>query len=135
LVARYQSHDRLIAVVLVLAAALALMLATGAVPVWSVTVLMAGMGFCAGLAGPSRDMLVRRAAIARFGNRAFGRVYGFVYSGLDIGFGLSPLLVFGPLMDAGQFKTVLVAAAVSQGLAVLTALNVGRGASAQSRAV
>ncbi len=126
LVTRYASHDRLIAIVLVLAAVLALLLATGGVPVWSVTALMAGIGFFGGLAGPSRDMLVRRAAISRFGNRAFGRVYGFVYSGLDVGFGLSPLLLFGPLMDAGRFKTVLVAAAVSQGLAVLTALNVGR---------
>ncbi len=134
LVARYESHDRLIAVVLVLAAGLALLIATGGAPVWSVTALMAGIGFFAGLAGPSRDMLVRRAAITRFGNRAFGRVYGFVYSGLDVGFGLSPLLLFGPLMDAGRFKTVLVAAAVSQGLAVLTALNVGRGVSVQSRA-
>jgi len=135
LVARYPAQDRLIAIVLTLAALLALLLATGAVPVLTVTALMAGMGFFAGVAGPSRDMLVRRAAIARFGNRAFGRVYGFVYSGLDVGFGLSPLLIFGPLMDAGQFKAVLVAAAVAQGLAILTALNVGRGVSAQSRAV
>jgi len=133
LVVRYASHDRLIAVVLVLAAAFALALATGGVPVWTVTALMTAMGFCVGLAGPSRDMMVRRAAIARFGNRAFGRVYGFVYSGLDVGFALSPLLIFGPLMDAGRFKLVLVAAAVAQGLGVLTALNVGRGMSPPSR--
>lgn len=129
MVARQYAQDRLIAVVLVLAALFALLLATASVPAWSVTALMAAMGFCTGMAGPSRDMLVRRAATARFGSRSFGRVYGFVYSGLDVGFALAPVLVFGPLMDGGQFKMVLVAAAAAQGLAVLSALGVG----AQSR--
>jgi FSR family fosmidomycin resistance protein-like MFS transporter len=55
---------------------------------------MAAIGFLTGLAGPSRDLLVRRAATARFGQAAFGRVYGFVYSGLDTGLALAPL-VFG----------------------------------------
>lgn len=128
MVTRGQAYDRLIAVVLMLAALFALLLATGGVPAWSVTALMAGMGFFTGMAGPSRDMLVRHAATARFGQRSFGRVYGFVYSGLDVGFALSPVLLFGPLMDNGRFKLVLVAAAVLQGLAVLSALNVGRGA-------
>lgn len=133
LVARYAFHDRIIAVVLMFAAAFALAIASGGVPAWSVAVLMAGMGFCTGMAGPSRDMLVRRAATARFGQRAFGRVYGFVYSGLDAGFAVAPVLVFGPLMDAGRFSLVLVAAATAQGLAVLTALGVGRDARAETQ--
>lgn len=128
LVARYAAHERVVAVVLILAAVFALAIATGDVPTWSVAVLMAGMGFFSGMAGPSRDMLVRRAATARFGQGAFGRVYGFVYSGLDVGFGAAPVLVFGPLMDAASFTMVLVAVAVFQGLAVLTALGVGRSA-------
>jgi FSR family fosmidomycin resistance protein-like MFS transporter len=127
LVARNEVHDRLIAVVLVCAGIFALGLASGAAPVWSVTVLMAGLGFCTGMAGPSRDMLVRRAATARFGASAYGRVYGFVYSGLDVGFALSPVLLFGPLMDAGRFAAVLIAVAVLQCFAVLAALSVGRG--------
>lgn len=133
LVARHNAHDRLIAAVLTLAALFALGIASGAVPVWAVTALMAGMGFFTGMAGPSRDMLVRRAATARFGQRAYGRVYGFVYSGLDVGFALAPVLIFGPLMDAELFAWVLVAAAIAQGLAVLTALGVGRGVSAQAQ--
>lgn len=128
LVSRYAAHDRVVAVVLVLAAGIALVIAGGSVPGWSVAVLMGAMGFCTGMAGPSRDMLVRRAATARFGQRAFGRVYGFVYSGLDVGFALAPVLVFGPLMDAGRFAAVLVGVAVAQGLAVFTALGVGRNA-------
>lgn len=86
---------------------------------------MGVMGFFGGIAGPSRDLLVRQAATARFGQQAFGRVYGFVYSGLDTGLAVSPL-VFGPLMDAGRFGTVLAGVALLQALAILTALNVGR---------
>lgn len=132
LVARYRAHDRVVAVVLVAAAGFALLIASGAVPPWSVTALMAGMGFCNGMAGPSRDMLVRRAATARFGNRAFGRVYGFVYSGLDVGFAVAPVLIFGPLMDASMFSAVLLVAATAQAAAILTALGVGREANARA---
>ena len=46
---------------------------------------MAMLGLGVGVAGPSRDLLVRQAATAGFGKAAFGRVYGFVYSGLDSG--------------------------------------------------
>lgn len=127
LAGRSGSHDRLIAVALSGAALVAVLIASGGVPSWSVTALMGLMGFLGGIAGPSRDLLVRRAATARFGQAAFGRVYGFVYSGLDIGLAVSPL-VFGPLMDAGRFGTVLIGVAVLQALAVPTALRVGQGA-------
>jgi MFS family permease len=55
---------------------------------------------------PIQDLLVRRAATSRFGQGAFGRVYGFVYSGLDTGLALAPL-VFGA-DGRGRFTTVLV---------------------------
>ena len=76
---------------------------------------MAGIGFCTGIAGPSRDLLVRRAATARFGQAAYGRVYGFVYSGLDLGLALAPV-IFGTLMDGQRFGAVLVGIAVLQTL-------------------
>lgn len=119
------NHDRRIAWVLACAALLALVLATGMLPAWGVLPLAAGIGFFTGIAGPSRDLMVRRAATARFGQAAFGRVYGFVYSGLDIGLAISPLLL-GPLMDAGRFSAVLVGVAILQTAAILTALAVGR---------
>jgi len=102
-----------------------LLLASGWVPSAAVVALMAAIGFLTGLAGPSRDLLVRRAATARFGQAAFGRVYGFVYSGLDTGLALAPL-VFGGLMDAGSFTTVLVGIAVLQAAAIGTAMSVER---------
>ena len=85
---------------------------------------MVGIGFCTGTAGPSRDLLVRRAATARFGKAAYGRVYGFVYSGLDLGLATAPL-VFGGLMDARHFGSVLVGIAILQVLAIFSALRVG----------
>jgi MFS family permease len=87
------------------------------------------MGFGVGLAGPNRDLLVRRAATSQFGKTSFGRVYGFVYSGLDVGLAASPLL-FGPLLDAGQFNAALIAVAVLQAASLLTALRVGTSARA-----
>lgn len=119
------SNDRLIAWTLGAGALVALLLATGAPPAASVALFMGAIGFCGGLANPSRDLLIRGVATRRFGKQAFGRVYGFVYSGLDIGLALSPL-VFGPLLDHGHFSAVLVGFAVLQALAVLTALAVGR---------
>ncbi len=122
---RGAAHDRLIAAALSAAALVAVLIASGALPPWSVSLAMGTMGFFGGIAGPSRDLLVRQAATARFGQQAFGRVYGFVYSGLDTGLAISPL-VFGPLMDAGRFGVVLGGVALLQALAILTALNVGR---------
>ncbi len=122
--AQERAHDRLIAMALTVAALLAVGLATLTLPLWLVPMLMTGIGFCTGLAGPSRDLLVRRAATSRFGQAAYGRVYGFVYSGLDTGLALAPL-VFGGLMDQGRYAAVLIGIAILQALAILTALRVG----------
>ena len=66
-------------------------------PALAVPVLFGAMGFASGIAGPSRDLLVKRSTP----DNATGRVYGVVYSGLDIGQALAPL-VFGALMDHQQ---------------------------------
>ena len=117
--------DRIVAPALAFAALMAAILASGRMPALALWPLMACMGFGVGFAGPGRDLLVRRAATSRFGKSSFGRVYGFVYSGLDAGQALSPL-VFGPLLDAGRFRQALVAVALLQLTALFTALRVGR---------
>jgi MFS family permease len=119
-----EHQDRLVACALSAAALCSIVLATAAVPAWSVVSLMAVMGFGVGFSGPSRDILVRRAATSTFGTGAFGRVYGFVYSGIDAGLALAPL-VFGPLMDAGKPTQVLWGVATLQVLAIVAALSVG----------
>lgn len=127
LAARTSGNDRLIAVALGASALVALVLALGWAGSAAVLPLMAVMGLGVGVAGPNRDLLVRKAAMSRFGKTSFGRVYGFVYSGLDVGLALSPLVI-GPLMDAGRFQAALVIVAVLQLAALSTALRVGVGA-------
>lgn len=122
--ARNPRNDRVIAIALSLAAAMALLLASGAMPTVLLLPLLVVMGFGVGMAGPNRDLLVRRAATSQFGKTSFGRVYGFVYSGLDVGLAASPLL-FGPLLDAGQFNIALLAIAILQVASLVTALRVG----------
>jgi MFS transporter, FSR family, fosmidomycin resistance protein len=118
------TQERNVAIALGVAALCAIALATGEAPAWGIVALMGIMGFGAGFSGPSRDMLVRRAATSTFGQAAFGRVYGFVYSGIDVGLACAPI-VFGPLMDAGRYSHVLWGVAVLQTLAIATALTVG----------
>ncbi len=118
-------HDYLIAGCLGLAALLAILLAAQVLPASLILPLMAAIGFCTGVAGPSRDLLVRKAATARFGKAAFGRVYGFVYSGLDLGLALAPL-GFGVLMDGRRFADALFGIAILQALAIFSALRVGK---------
>jgi MFS family permease len=97
----------------------------------SLVAFMAFMGFGAGFAGPSRDLLVRRAATSTFGASAYGRIYGFVYSGIDTGLAIAPI-VFGLLMDAGRYAHVLWGVALLQSLAIVTALLVGARARAST---
>lgn len=126
-IATRHAQDRIIASGLSMGAAIGLLLAVGVVAGWAVLPLMAAMGACVGIAGPSRDLLVRKAATHGLGKASFGRVYGFVYSGLDVGLATAPL-IFGPLMDAGHFNALWVGVALLQGLAVVSALRVGRDA-------
>jgi MFS family permease len=91
------------------AAVIALTLGFAAMPAALVPVLFGAMGFCAGIAAPSRDLLVKRSAP----ENATGRVYGVVYSGLDIGQALAPL-VFGTMMDLGHPSQVWLGIALVQ---------------------
>ena len=122
--AKGDRQDRLIGIALGAAALCSIALATTAVPAWSIVALMGMMGFGVGFTGPSRDILVRRAATSTFGSGAFGRIYGFVYSGIDTGLALAPL-VFGVLMDGGRYSQVLWGVAGLQLLAIVAALAVG----------
>jgi MFS family permease len=97
----------------------ALLLAFGHWQATGVLLLFGLMGFGVGTAGPSRDWLVKQATPAG----ATGRVYGVVYSGLDIGTSIAPL-VFGALMDAGRHQGVLIGLALAQGLLIASAFNV-----------
>ena len=104
-----------------IAAVLALTIGFAPLAPMAVPVLFALMGAAAGVAGPSRDLIVKRAAPPG----ATGRVYGVVYSGLDIGQAAAPL-VFGTLMDLQRFTDVWLGIAIVQALLITTAFNVHR---------
>jgi MFS family permease len=129
LAARGGAHAQRVATVLGAAAVVSTAVAIGLTPGWAVPPAIALIGFCTGMAGPSRDLLVRRASLERFGPSAYGRIYGFVYSGLDVGGAVAPLL-FAGLLDRGLFRQVLFGVATMQVLALFTALNIGRNATA-----
>lgn len=118
--AKTSRHERTIALAFTCAGALALVVAAGIVPPPLAIVLMAAIGFGSGVAGPSRDLLIRAAAP----KNATGRVYGMVYSGLDIGMSLAPLL-FGALMDAGHPSWVFICIGLAQMTAIFTAVSIG----------
>lgn len=118
--ANAKHHDRTVALAFSAAALLALVLAAGAGPSWMALPLMGLIGLCSGVAGPSRDLMIRAAAP----QGATGRVYGVVYSGLDSGLAIGPLL-FGLVMDAGRPGWVFAGVALFQALAIATAVGVG----------
>lgn len=91
---RVSRHALVAATGLASGALVFLMLATNVLPGAALPVSLALAGLCLGATGPSRDLIVRSATPPG----ATGRVYGFVYSGLDVG-SLSTPVFFGWLMD------------------------------------
>ena len=120
--ARVNSPDRLILVCFVFAGLIAMLVASAVLPAATVPLLMGAIGFGSGVAQPSRDLLVRLAAP----EGALGRVYGIVYSGLDIGMAVGPV-IYGVLMDHKYPNMVFVVIGVFQMLSILTAISVGGG--------
>jgi MFS family permease len=98
---RFHQHERVAALGLLSAAALTLPVATLAVSPMLLPVVLFLAGFAGGTTGPSRDMIVR--GITPPG--ASGKVFGFVYSGLDVGSFIAPLL-FSRIMEAGHPATM-----------------------------
>ena len=111
--------ERIIGAGFGVAALVALTIGFADIPALAVPFLFGVMGLGAGIAGPSRDLIVKRAAPPH----ATGRVYGVVYSGLDIGQAVAPLL-FGSLMDRHQPALVWLGIALVQGVLIANAFNV-----------
>jgi MFS family permease len=116
-----QRSDRVVSVSMFTGAVLMALTATGWLGGAGSMATLAATGFAVGVGGPSRDLMIRRGTP----KGATGRVYGTVYSGLDTGSALSPLL-FGILMDRGWYAATLLAATLTLLLSVGAALGVGR---------
>lgn len=126
---RTSRHERTIAMAFTGSGIVSLIIAAGIVPSMVAIVLMGVIGFGAGIAGPSRDLLIRAAAP----KNATGRVYGVVYSGLDMGLSGAPVL-FGALMDASHPSWVFICIGLFQSLAIFTAVSVGVNTARRSEA-
>lgn len=94
-------HERVAAIGLLIAGALTVPVATQAASPLLLPFLLFGMGLAGGATNPSRDMIVRQITPPG----AAGKVYGFVYSGLDIGSFIAPL-IFGQAMNSGHPATM-----------------------------
>jgi MFS transporter, FSR family, fosmidomycin resistance protein len=116
-----RQSDRVVAMAMTVGAALLLLCATGWLGGTGTMVVLAATGFAVGVGGPSRDMMIKKATP----KGATGRVYGTVYSGLDVGFAVSPM-IFGAFMDRGWFALTLGGAALVLLVSVYAAIGVGR---------
>jgi MFS transporter, FSR family, fosmidomycin resistance protein len=121
LAANPERCERIVGIGFGIAAVIALVLGFAEFPGMLVPVLFGAMGFASGIAGPSRDLLVKKSTP----ENATGRVYGVVYSGLDIGQAIAPL-IFGSLMDHQRYSSVLLGLALLQGVLIASAFNVRR---------
>ena len=113
--------DRVVATCMTSAAVLMALCASGLFGASGTLAVLAATGFAVGVGGPSRDLMIKKATP----KGATGRVYGMVYSGLDVGFAISPL-IFGVFMDRGWYAATLLGAALVLLLSVGAALGVGK---------
>ena len=119
--ARTRSSDRVVAGAMLAGALLLGLCGSGWLGAPATMTVLALTGFAIGIGGPSRDMMIKRATPTG----ATGRVYGLVYSGLDVGFAMAPL-VFGVWMDRGMYGATLLGAAFVLLLSVGAAMAVGQ---------
>lgn len=118
---RYPRHALIAGTGLAMAGALVGSLALLTLPMTVIIGLLGLAGFFSGITSPSRDILVRAATPPG----ASGKVFGFVYSGLDLGAACAPVL-FGALLDGGHQRGVFAAIAAMFLLAILSVVRLGR---------
>jgi MFS transporter, FSR family, fosmidomycin resistance protein len=103
---RTDRHDLIAMAGVLLAAAVLVAIGAQVISASILVLALALAGFLSGTTAPSRDMLVRKATP----KGATGRIFGFVYSGLDLGSSLMPLAM-GIVMDGGGADLVFYACA------------------------
>jgi MFS family permease len=116
--ARTARHDLVAIYGMAISAAFMFVIASAWLPAAVLPLLCAAAGFATGMTNPSRDLIVR----ATTPPGATGKVYGFVYSGLDVGSMMTPVF-FGWLLDGGRPGLVFYSVVVSALLTIATVLN------------
>jgi MFS family permease len=115
---RTARHDLVAVAGMAVSAGFMFLIASAWLPAAALPALCAAAGFSTGITNPSRDLIVR----ATTPPGATGKVYGFVYSGLDVGSMVTPVY-FGWLLDGGRPSIVFYTVVVSAILTIATVLN------------
>ncbi|TAG81561.1 MAG: MFS transporter [Betaproteobacteria bacterium] len=118
---KWMGPEQVIAAALAFSAAMLMLAAFGLLSGTAalLPIMLSGIG--TGVAGPSRDLLIKQATPAG----STGRVYGMVYSGLDTGLAVSAPM-FGYLMDHAMPRAIFAGAAIALVVALLLGLWVSR---------
>jgi len=117
--ARFKSSEIVVSVCLTVSVIMSLLLASAWIPVNLIIVLFIVIGLGLGIAAPSRDLMIRAATPLGIS----GRVYGIVYSGIDLGAAVGPF-IFGIFMDADLPRLLFVGVALFQMMIIFTAFKV-----------
>lgn len=125
---RTSRHHRVAMAGLAVAALAMLTLAWAPASPALVLLAMTVTGLANGITGPSRDVIVRRAAKGA----GTGSVFGFVYSGGDLGGATAPLL-YGALGDHHAWRAVFLVCALAYAAAVPTVMQVNRSRARRAR--
>jgi MFS transporter, FSR family, fosmidomycin resistance protein len=115
---RTAHHERVAAIGFACTAGMSILMGWVNLPAAALIALMSVGGLLNGMIQPSRDMMVRAVTPAG----SFGKVFGFVTTGFNIGGMMSPLL-FGWLMDRGEPRMIFAIVTAFIVLALLTAIT------------
>ena len=122
LAAKLQAPERIVSSCLSVTIVLCLLLGTGFISASLIPFLFIGLGFGYGVVAPSRDLLVKTVTP----KGVAGRVYGIVYSGIDLGAAVGPF-IFGFFMDAGLPKALFLGIVLFQLMIIPTVIKVSAG--------
>ena len=111
-------HERVAAVGFAFTSTMAMLLGWVNMPTFLLIAVMSVGGLLNGMIQPSRDMMVR--AVTPPGS--FGKVFGFVSTGFNLGGMIAPLL-YGWLMDRGQPRLIFLIVTIFILLALFTAIT------------
>jgi MFS family permease len=124
LAAKLKAPERIVSTCLSITIAMSLLLASGLISAAVIPFIFCALGFGYGVVAPSRDLLVK--AVTPKG--VAGRVYGIVYSGIDLGAAVGPF-IFGLFMDAGLPQALFLGIAIFQLMIIPTVFKVSSGLS------
>lgn len=115
---RTPHHERVAAVGFACTASMAILVGWASMPAAVLITLMSVGGLLNGMIQPSRDMMVR--AVTPPGS--FGKVFGFVSTGFNLGGMVAPLL-YGWLMDRGEPRMIFAIVTFFILLGLVTAIT------------